>query len=312
MAAAERSTNAARHSICFEYDNHHDRERFIASSIRAGFHAFALPVTKGAIAVEITTEWISASEARASIEAPASIPDAITPPLRNRLLAGLTQDELDQLRPCLTEVNLARKQVLFRPGAPVEHVYFVERGMVSLLMDTGTGDAGIEVGMIGPEGMAGFTALLGAHPLAFHHTTVQVPGSALRMSVTSFQDCLDRMPALHERCLNYLSTVIAQISQTAACMGRHRLDKRCADRLLAAACYRAESHNLPLTHSTLAAMLGVRRAGITVALGTLQSAGLVRCGRGHIEVLDHAGLERVACGCYRQARDQFDRLLICS
>jgi CRP-like cAMP-binding protein len=262
--------------------------------------------------MQITTEWLPAEGAlRPVSDASMPVSDIVAPPFRNQLLAGLTQDELAQLRPSLTPVELARNQVLFRSGEPVEHVYFVEQGMVSLLMEPGAGQAGIEVGMVGPEGMAGFSTLLGVHPIALHHTAVQVPGSALQMPLTFFRDCLDCMPALRERCLSYLSTVIIQISQTAACMGRHHLDERCADRLLAA-CDRIESHNLPLTHSTLAAMLGVRRAGVTVTVGRLQNAGLVRCGRGHIEVLDHAGLERVACGCSRLVRDQFDRLLACS
>jgi CRP-like cAMP-binding protein len=262
--------------------------------------------------MQITTEWLPAEGALRPVS-DASMPasDIVAPPFRNQLLAGLTLDELDQLRPSLTPVKLARNQLLFTPGEPVEHVYFIEHGITSLLTDIGADRAGIEVAMIGPEGMVGVIALLGAHPIACHRAVVQAPGSALQMPVTSFQDCLDRVPALRERCLSYLNTVIIQISQTAACMGRHHLDERCADRLLAA-CDRIESHNLPLTHSTLAAMLGVRRAGVTVTVGRLQNAGFVRCGRGHIEVLDHAGLERVTCGCSRLVRDQFDRLLACS
>jgi CRP-like cAMP-binding protein len=255
--------------------------------------------------VEITIERLPAREALVSIQ------DTITPPLRNRLLAGLTQDEFDRLRLCLTPVRLARNQVLFTPGEPVEHVYFVEQGIASLLADIGAERAGIEVAMIGPEGMVGITALLGAHPIACHHAVVQAPGSALQISIPSFRDCLDRMPALRERCLSCLSTIIVQISWTAACISRHRLSERCADRLLAA-CDRIESPEVPLTHSMLARILGVRRAGVTVAIGALQNAGFVQCGRGTIEVLDRAGLEQAACGCHQLLRGRFDQRLVCS
>jgi len=249
--------------------------------------------------VQITTEWVHFESASRPM------PD-IAPPLRSGLLARLPEEELDQLRPHLEKIKLVRNQILFTPRNPVEHVYFVEQGMISLLADAGAGKAGIEVGMVGREGMAGFAALLSAHPVAFHHTTVQTPGSALRMPVAPFQACLDSMPALRERCLSYLSTLIVQMSQTATCISRHRLKERCADRLLAG-CDRIESHAVPLTHLMLARTLGVRRAGVTVAVGALQNVGLVRCGRGNIEVLDHAGLEQMACGCHHLTRGQFDQ-----
>jgi CRP-like cAMP-binding protein len=262
--------------------------------------------------MQITTEWLPAEGAlRPVSDASMPVSDIVAPPFRNQLLAGLTLDELDQLRPSLTPVKLARNQLLFTPGEPVEHVYFIEHGITSLLTDIGADRAGIEVAMIGPEGMVGVIALLGAHPIACHRAVVQAPGSALQMPVTSFRDCLDCMPALRERCLSYLSTVIVQISRTAACISRHHLNERCADRLLAAR-DRMESRTVPLTHSMLATILGVRRAGVTVAVGALQNAGLVRCGRGNIEVLDHTSLEQVACGCHQLIRGQFDQLLMCS
>ena len=239
--------------------------------------------------------------------APAS---AGAPLLRNRLLAALAPGDLDKLRPHLTPVWLVGGQTLFGPGEATEHVYFVEQGVVSLVADTGAGDMGIEVGMIGPEGMAGVASLISDRPIAFHHTAVQMPGSALRMPVARFRGLLDSVPALRERCLRYLDAFVVQISQTGACNGRHRLPERCACWLLAV-CDRAGGHELPLTHDALSAALGVRRSGITVAIGALQDAGLIRSGRGKTVVLDHAGLERAACGCYRLVRNQFDRMLAC-
>ena len=240
-------------------------------------------------------------------EAPA-LTGALLP--RNRLLTALAQDDFDNLRPHLTLVGLVGGQTLFGPGEAIEHVYFVEQGVVSLVADTGANDVGIEVGMIGPEGMAGVACLISDRPIAFHHTRVQMPGSALRIPVACFRDLLDSVPALRERCLRYLDAFVIQISQTGACSGRHHLSERCACWLLAA-CDRADGHEMPLTHETLSAALGVRRSGITAAIGALQDAGLIRSGRGKTVVLDHAGLEQAACGCYRLIRNQFDRLLAC-
>ncbi|MDB5370113.1 MAG: hypothetical protein JWP20_1671 [Roseomonas sp.] len=231
-------------------------------------------------------------------------------PPRNRLLAGLTQSDFMRLKPHLTQVRLVANQTLFGPGELVEHVYFIEDGMVSLTADTGADDPGISIGMIGPEGMAGFAALLGGRPVAFHHTMVQIPGSALRMPVARLQASLDSVPALRARCLRYLDALAIQISQIGACNGRHRLPERCAYWLLAAFdC--TKGHELPLTQDGLSMLLGVHRPGVTIAIGALQDAGLIRSARGKIEILDHAGLERTACGCYRLVRDQFDRLLAC-
>ncbi len=229
---------------------------------------------------------------------------------RNRLLTALGQDDFNDLRPHLTLVGLVGDQTLFGPGEAIEHVYFVEQGLVSLVADTGIDDVGIEVGMIGLEGMAGVASMISDHPIAFHHTRVQMPGSALRMPVACFRHLLSSVPALRERCLRYLDAFIIQTSQMGACNGRHHLPERCACWLLAA-CDRAEGHEMPLTHDTLSAVLGVRRSGITAAVGALQDAGLIRSSKGKTVVLDHAGLERAACSCYRLVRDQFDRLLAC-
>ena len=249
----------------------------------------------------IRTEWLPLGNAPAS---------AGVPLLRNRLLTALPQGDLDDLRPHLTPMRLVVGQTLFGPGEAIEHVYFVEQGTVSLVADTGDDDLGIEVAMIGPEGMAGVAALISDRPIAYHETRVRIPGSALRMPVTRFRDLLDSAPTLRERCLCYLDALVIQISQTGACNGRHHLPERCACWLLAA-CDRAEGRELPLTHETLSVALGVRRSGITVAVGALQDAGLIRSGRGKTAVLDRAGLERAACGCYRLVRSQYDRLLAC-
>jgi CRP-like cAMP-binding protein len=237
--------------------------------------------------------------------------DAPVPLSRNGILAALPGDDLDRLVPHLTRVRLVQGQVLFQHGEPIEHVFFIEQGIVSLVMDTGDGGDGLEVGMIGPEGLAGVAALFGASPAACYHTALQMPGSALRMPVAAFRNCLDEMPALRQRCRRYLQALMTQISQTAACNGRHSVSARCA-RWLLMAHERAGGGELPFTQELLSMMLGVHRPGVTVTAGALKDAGLIGYSRGRIIVLDVAGLERAACGCYRLARNEFDRLLTCS
>lgn len=236
--------------------------------------------------------------------------DSSSVPVRNHILAALPSDDLSRFRPHLTRVSLVQKQVLFERTASIDHVFFIENGIISLVADTGDHDAGLEVGMIGPEGMAGFAVLFGTPSPAFYQAVVQMPGTALRMRVSAFRTLLEEMPALHQRCMRYLQSLMIQISQTAACNGRHTLQARCA-RWLLTAHERAGSGGLPLTQELLSVMLGVRRAGISVAVGALREAGCVENHRGRIVVLDEEALERAACACYRLARNEADRRLEC-
>lgn len=208
---------------------------------------------------------------------------------RNRLLATLAGHELAALRPLLAPVPLTAGQALFSPGEVIEHVLFPERGVLTVTADTGADDAGIEVGMIGPDGMAGIASLLGPHATAFHQTRVQVSGAALRMSADAFRRHLETAPAFRRRCLAYAEAFLAQASQAGACGGRHRVAERCAAWLLRLHDL-TDGPDFPLTHESISAALGIRRAGVTVAIGALQEAGLVRSGKGRLEVLDHAGL----------------------
>jgi len=178
--------------------------------------------------------------------------------------------------------------------------------MVSLVQPLENG-AMIEVGMIGNEGFAGVAVLLGADrsPL---EAMVQIPGSALRMSASVFREEVDRRPTLSKVLLRYAQALHIQVSLTAACNGRHTLPERLARWLLTAR-DRATSDQMPLSHEFLSMMLGVRRAGVTVALGTLKAAALIRNTHGQVTVVDRPGLEAASCECYRTVRNEFARLL---
>ena len=224
----------------------------------------------------------------------------------NRLLDALSPADLESLTPHLEPVSLTNKQILAKPGAPIEHVYFVQRGVVSLVQPLDDG-AMIEVGMIGREGFVGLPALLGAtsSPL---EAMVQIPGSALRMPAGTFREAAGRSSALLGLLHRYAQAFYVQISMSAACNGRHTISERLARWLLLAR-DRTDSDRLPLSHEFLSMMLGVRRAGVTVALGGLRTAGLVTNQSRQVTVIDRAGLETAACSCYRMVRDEYARLL---
>ena len=236
-----------------------------------------------------------------------STPDPIQPAFRNELLAALPSDVAAQLRPLLRRVSLAIEQVLHEVGNPIDYVYFVESGLVSLTAETG--DNGfVEVGMTGREGLVGTAALLNPDAVAVHRALVQIGGTALRMDAATLRGLVEQNPALRDRCLRYLQVVMVQTSQAAACNARHDLPERLARWLLMVR-DRVDSDEVPMTQEFLSYMLGVRRAGVSVVASALQAQGLIQQSRGRMAILDRAGLEQEACPCYRLIEDNRQRIM---
>ena len=227
-------------------------------------------------------------------------------PVRNHLLASLPAHELAALRPHLERVRLESRAVLFEPGAPICDVYFPETAVVSLVSEFEVGGV-IEVGTAGCEGMTGLPVFLG-EDTATVRAIIQIPGDALRMNATRFARLAAVPGALNKMMLCYTLAFLTQVSQTAACNGAHLVEQRCA-RWLLMTHDRVEGDELPLTHEFLAFMLGVRRAGVTLAMRALQDAGLVSYSRGHVSITDRTGLEGASCECYRTVRAHSQRLL---
>jgi CRP-like cAMP-binding protein len=165
----------------------------------------------------------------------------------------------------------------------------------------------IEVGMTGKEGFVGVPVLLGADTSPLE-TMVQIPGSALRIEASAFREEARRSAAMLGHLLRYAQALQVQVSISAACNGRHALPARLARWLLTAR-DRAPSDELPLGHEFHSMMLGVRRAGVTVALAALKTAELIRNTHGQVTIIDRHGLEAASCGCYRMVRNEYDRLL---
>jgi CRP-like cAMP-binding protein len=232
--------------------------------------------------------------------------DHFAPAPRNRLLAAVPPGDLARLWPRLQPVELALRQVLHAPEEPVTAVYFPESGYISRLAPMDDGDSA-EVGLIGPEGLDGLAVLLGGDSDSFE-TMVQAPGTALRIDATAFREELDRTPSLRTVLHRYALAHFEQVARSAACNGRHVIEQRLA-RWLLMGHDRVEGDEYPMTHEFLSMMLGVRRAGITVAAGALQKAGLIRYERGRMRITDRPGLEAAACECYGIARRAYDRLL---
>lgn len=214
----------------------------------------------------------------------------------NRLIAALPARDKARFLAATEQVELPFAQVLCEPGEPIRHAYFPNDGFISLLEPLG-GQARLEVGLVGREGMFGAALVLGAH-VSTQQALVQGTGSATRITASGLHDALRNCAALHEALKRYVYVQMCLFARTAVCTRFHLIEARLARWLLMTQ-DRAHSADLSMTHELLARMLGVRRVGVTAAAGALQSRGLIRYHRGGITVLDRQGLEAASCSCYR-------------
>ncbi|HEV2881220.1 MAG TPA: Crp/Fnr family transcriptional regulator [Pyrinomonadaceae bacterium] len=227
-------------------------------------------------------------------------------PSKNRILSSLPAEDLQRLSPHLEPVKLRIGQILYEAGGKIDYVYFPLNSMASLISQLSDGSS-IEIGVVGYEGMVGIYAVLGVDKTP-HEGMVQIPGDALRVKTSVVVDEFKRGGALHDLLLRYLQMLLLQTGQIAACNRLHTIGERLA-RWLLMSHDRCVCDDLPFTHDFLAIMLGIRRAGVTEAAIILQTEEFIRYRRGHITILDRAGLEDFSCECYRIVKDEFDRLI---
>ena len=225
--------------------------------------------------------------------------------VRNRLLRLLPPADLERLCPQLEPVELAAKTVLLESGTTVGSVHFLETATVSMIAMLEDG-VRIEVGLVGLEGLVGISLLLGA-PTAPLEAMTQVSGTALRLPAAAFRAALVELPALLGLLLRYVDAFHVQVTQSAACNSRHQIEQRLA-RWLLMTHDRVKGDSFTMTQEFMSTMLGVRRPGVTLAIGALQRAGLVQHDRGSVRVLNRSGLEAVSCECYDIVRQRFDWL----
>ena len=224
----------------------------------------------------------------------------------NRVLGILSAEDCARIETHLERVELPYRQPLYEANKAIEHVYFLEAGVASLVKTMRNGAAS-EVGTIGNEGIVGLPVVLGdtRGPTSVY---MQVPGHGLKMKASLLLAEIERSDTLKAFLLRYAHAFFNQVALSAACSHHHTLNQRCC-RWLLMTYDRMQSDSFLLTQEFLAMMLGVQRPTVSLAAAKLQKSGLIKYHRGTIEVLDRDGLESRSCECYEVVRTEFERLL---
>ncbi len=227
-------------------------------------------------------------------------------PNQNYLLAALLDAEFDRLAPHLELMPMLLGDVLYESGAKLRHVYFPTTAIISIhyLLENGGSS---EIAGVGNEGVLGTSLFMGGDTTP-SHAVVQTGGYGYRLKAAILMEEFNRAGPVLRLLLRYTQALMTQMSQTAVCNRHHSVDKQLC-RWLLLTLDRLPSNELTMTQELIANMLGVRREAVTEAAGKLQSRGLISYRRGHITVLDRAGLEAEVCECYGVVKKEFARLL---
>ena len=220
---------------------------------------------------------------------------------RNRLLLALPSRNLKRLMPELEQIRCEREQVLLDADSSLDHVFFPDSGVVSVVAVYADGNI-IEIATIGREGCSGVQAFFGAKSSSVR-LLVQIPGSAAKMSRAAFTRAMESMPSFRGLMNAYVQAFLEQVLVSVACNGAHSLKQRLARWLLMMS-DRSDDDALPITQDLLAEMLGVQRPSITIAARELERVGLIERGRRQVTILDRKGLTKASCECYQLVRER--------
>ena len=218
----------------------------------------------------------------------------------NLIISAVPPEERDYLLPRLESIDLRGRQALYVAGAHLDRLYFPLDSVVATLGVSRKG-ATAQYALVGNESFIGLNALLG-DSRAVGSAIVQSPGRCYRVGVQPMAKAFQRSEALRRVVLRCVSSRMTQTSQTSLCNALHPVEQRLCCWLLQTL-DRLPSRDLTVTQELVALVLGVRREAVTIAALRLQARGAIRCGRGHILVLERRVLEERCCECYALLRD---------
>jgi CRP-like cAMP-binding protein len=223
----------------------------------------------------------------------------------NFLLTALSADTREWLNAHLTPVELERDEVIHESGRAMHYLLFPTTAIVSVSYVL-ENDQSAEIGIIGKDGVVGMALFMGGGSMP-NRACVRSAGEGLRLDSRMVKEEFKRGGDFQDVLLRYTQALMTQMLQTSVCNSHHSIDQRLC-RWLLLTLDRSSSTTIPTTQELISRMLGVRREGITEAIGNLQSAQLLEYRRGSVEIVDRAGLEERVCECYRVVRTETDRL----
>jgi hypothetical protein len=223
----------------------------------------------------------------------------------NRILNSLPQNIFAALEQHLRTVSLSFGEVIAEADQEVDRVYFPHRCILSLVVEMEVGDM-IETAMVGRDGAANATSALDGK-IALHRGIVHVAGDASAIGPDVLRHIANDFEPFRSILIRHEQVLLAQAQQSAGCNASHTVESRMCRWLLRIRDL-MQSNEMKLTQEFLAHMLGVRRSTVTLVAGTLQRAGLIRQGRGSIEIVDSEAMENAACECYARVRLHYERL----
>jgi CRP-like cAMP-binding protein len=223
----------------------------------------------------------------------------------NQLLRLLPPEDLAFLRPHLKPYDLVQGAILVEFGQPIEHVYFPQDGMISLVVHLQSGGS-VEGVVVGRDGVLGATVAT-ANPPSHAEAVVQLAGSSYRSDVRGFREAFGQSAALRSLMFRYSEAMTVQAQQSAACNAAHDVPARLARWLLKSRDL-MDDDVLPFTQEFLSHMLGVRRPSVTTAAQTLEAAGVISYKRGRIRITNRDGLLGCSCECYQAVKTHYDQL----
>jgi CRP-like cAMP-binding protein len=219
----------------------------------------------------------------------------------NRLLGALPRADFDLLSSHLTSETFAQGAVLAEAGEEIDHAYFPNNGMISLLTMLRDGKT-IETATIGREGVFGAAAAFGLYRSRVR-AIVQLPMTSALLPAPALRRAAESSKAIQLLCVRYNEVLLAQARITAACNALHMIEARFCRWLLQTS-HISGSNTVPLTQELLSEMLGVRRTSVTEVASKLQSVGLIRYSRGVIQILDPRALRQRSCECFETLQEQ--------
>jgi CRP-like cAMP-binding protein len=221
----------------------------------------------------------------------------------NQLFGALEAATRKRIQPHLQSVTLKLGAVVCEAAGVLEHAYFPQSSVLSLLTVLENGSA-IETANIGYEGAFGlFEAMYGQ--VSFNRCIVQMEGRMVRCPIEVLHNEFRKSEQARALFVGYSETLMSQLQQTAACNALHTTRQRIC-RWLLMMHDRAEGDSLKYTHEFLAHILGANRKSVTLAAQSIQSAGLINYRRGVMRVLNRSGLEHASCECYAVVRQRYE------